>query len=91
MKYTIQFNGQVAGTRKSDRTYTHAVVSFKDGVSTVRCYNGSYDLAVKASQKYQSALLLCIKKDVKNPGYGREGLTAADAGATFHVVAVEVA
>lgn len=50
-KYTVTVDGAVVGTRKSDRTYTHALVcrSNQDGRLFVRSFHGSEALAAKAA------------------------------------------
>lgn len=46
-KYVARYNGTIVGTRKSDRTYTHAVVGFVSGQPKAIAWCGRLDLAQK--------------------------------------------
>jgi hypothetical protein len=54
IKYIARLNGQIVGTRTSERTYTHAVViNGHDKTDHVATWCGRLDLAQGAQRKYQ--------------------------------------
>jgi hypothetical protein len=55
-KYLVRRNGEIIGTRSSDRTYTHAIVTQHDHpgcVPKVVTWCGRPDLAQGEQRKYQ--------------------------------------
>ncbi len=54
IKYQVKFDGEVIGKRTSDRTYTHAIVIRRAGLSpTVVSFCGRRDLADKEAGKWR--------------------------------------
>ncbi len=55
-EYTVRFEGEIVGTRKSNREYSHAIVARHkgNGTLTVEGFNGRTDLAITARDKYRS-------------------------------------
>jgi hypothetical protein len=54
IKYLVRHNGEIIATRKSDRTYTHAIVVWGHGkTAAVEGYCGRLDLAQDRQRKYQ--------------------------------------
>jgi hypothetical protein len=52
IKYTARLNGEIVGTRNSDRIYTHAIVTWTEGVEpTVATWCGRPDLARNEQSK----------------------------------------
>ena len=53
-KYLVRHNGEIIGTRSSDRTYTHAIACWGHGKSgAVATWCGRLDLAQGEQRKYQ--------------------------------------
>jgi len=53
-KYIVRHNSEIIGTRKSDRTYTHAIAVWGHGkTSAIATWCGRPDLAVGEQRKYQ--------------------------------------
>jgi hypothetical protein len=54
IKYLVRHNNEIIATRKSDRTYTHAIVVWGHGkTAEVATYCGRLDLAHNEQRKYQ--------------------------------------
>jgi hypothetical protein len=53
-KYIIRHNSEIIGTRKGDRTYTHAIAVWGHGkTGAIATWCGRPDLAVGEQRKYQ--------------------------------------
>jgi hypothetical protein len=53
-KYVVRHNGEIIGTRKSPRTYTHAIAVWGHGkTAAVVTWCGRPDLAANEQRKYQ--------------------------------------